>query len=90
MDICRFVVVTYLNIKTLEPGKYTLKMRARDGHGNLTEETSMNIRVKSPIWKTPLAYLIYIFIVVSNSFYIYLIMLRYYRNLVNHKDYETK
>ena len=23
---------SYLNIKTLEPGKYTLKMRARDGH----------------------------------------------------------
>ena len=28
-----------LNIKALNPGKYTLKMRARDGHGNLTKET---------------------------------------------------
>ena len=69
---------SYLNIKTLEPGKYTLKMRARDGHGNLTKETSMNIRVKSPIWKTPLAYLIYIVILLAIAF-IYLIMLRYYK-----------
>ena len=69
---------SYLNIKTLEPGKYTLKMRARDGHGNLTKETSMNIRVKSPIWKTPLAYLIYIVILLAIAFYIL-------QNLVNHK-----
>ena len=62
---------SYLNIKTLEPGKYTLKMRARDGHGNLTKETSMNIRVKSPIWKTPLAYLIYIVILLAIAFYIF-------------------
>ena len=49
-----------LEIKSLNPGKYTLKIRARDSHGNLTKETSVNIRVKNPIWKTPLAYLIYI------------------------------
>ncbi|MBC5996766.1 hypothetical protein EAI30_06655 [Romboutsia ilealis] len=52
----------YLDIESLESAKYTLKLRARDGHGNLTDETIMNIRVKQPIWKTPLAYLIYIII----------------------------
>ena len=46
-------------------------MRARDGHGNLTKETSMNIKVKSPIWKTPLAYLIYIIILLAIAFYIF-------------------
>ena len=73
---------SYLNIKTLEPGKYTLKMR--DGHGNLTKETSMNIRVKSPIWKTPLAYLIYIIVLLAIAFYIFNYV-KILQNLVNHK-----
>ena len=59
-----------LNIKGLNPGKYTLKIRARDGNGNLTKETPINIRVKNPIWKTPLAYLTYIIILSAVSFYI--------------------
>ena len=75
---------SYLNIKILEPGKYTLKMRARDGHGNLTKETSMNIRVKSPIWKTPLAYLIYIIVLLAIAFYIFNYV-KILQNLVNHK-----
>lgn len=33
-------------LKSLEPGRYTLKIRARDGHGELTKETKINIRVK--------------------------------------------
>lgn len=53
---------SYMNYKTLNPGRYTFKVRARDVHGNLTEETSINIRVKSPIWKTPLAYFIYLIV----------------------------
>ena len=60
-----------IDFKSLEPGKYTLKIRARGGHGELTKETSMNIRVKNPIWKTPLAYLIYIFITLALFIYIF-------------------
>ena len=52
--------ISYLSIKFLDPGKYKLKLRARDGHGNLTEETTMNLRVKNPIWRSPIAYIIYI------------------------------
>ncbi|MCR1951203.1 hypothetical protein NSA50_09055 [Clostridium sp. DSM 100503] len=59
-----------LYFKSLEPGKYTLKLRARDGHGELTEEASMNIRVKKPIWKSPLAYLIYLILIILIAFYI--------------------
>lgn len=51
---------SHLDIKFLDPGKYTLKLRARDGHGDLTKETTMNIRVKNPIWRTPIAYILYI------------------------------
>ncbi|WP_243241957.1 sensor histidine kinase [Clostridium sp. 1001275B_160808_H3] len=59
-----------LNLKSLDPGKYTLKLRARDGHGELTEETSMNIRVEKPIWKSPVAYLIYLTVIIGIAFYI--------------------
>lgn len=60
-----------IDFKSLEPGKYALKIRARGSHGELTKETSMNIRVKNPIWKTPLAYLIYIFIALALLIYIF-------------------
>ncbi|WP_373599001.1 ligand-binding sensor domain-containing protein [Paraclostridium bifermentans] len=60
-----------LDFKTLEPGKYTLKIRARDGHGELTKENSINIRVKKPIWKTSLAYLIYISIIIGMAICIF-------------------
>lgn len=59
-----------LDFKSLEPGKYTLRIRARDGHGELTKETRINIRVKNPIWKTPLAYLIYVSIALIIAIYI--------------------
>ena len=61
---------SFLGIRTLKPGKYTLKIRAKDGRGNISEETRMNIRVKNTIWKTPLAYLIYIVIVLGIITYI--------------------
>ena len=75
---------SYLNIKSLDSGKYTLKIRARDGHGNLTEETTMNIKVKNPVWKTPLAYLIYAIILLLVAFYI-LNYVRILQKLVNQK-----
>ena len=60
-----------LDFKSLEPGKYTLKIRARDGHGQLTEVTSLKMRVKNPIWKTPLAYLVYISIIIGILIYVF-------------------
>ena len=44
----------------------------------------MNIRVKSPIWKTPLAYLIYIIVLLAIAFYIFNYV-KILQNLVNHK-----
>lgn len=54
-----------LDFKSLDPGKYILKIRARDGNGELSEESMIKIIVKQPIWKTPLAYFIYIFIIIA-------------------------
>lgn len=59
-----------LEIKYLDPGKYTLKLRARDVYGYLTEETHMNIKVNPPIWKTPLAYFIYTILAIAVLYYI--------------------
>ena len=78
-----------LEIKSLNPGKYTLKIRARDSHGNLTKETSVNIRVKNPIWKTPLAYLIYIIIFLMVVYYIFNYV-KILQNLVNYKTMSLK
>ena len=60
-----------LEFKSLEPGKYTLKVRARDEHGELTKETRINIKVKNPFWKTPLAYIIYVSIILAFSVYVF-------------------
>ena len=73
-----------LSIKILKPGKYTLKIRARDGHGNLTDEAHMNIRVKNPIWKSPLACIIYVLIICAIVLYI-LNYVKILRKLVNQK-----
>ena len=61
-----------------------MKIRARDGHGNLTKETSMNIKVKNPLWKTPLAYLIYLIAFSVIAYYI-LNYVKILQNLVNQK-----
>ncbi|MDV4152060.1 two-component regulator propeller domain-containing protein [Clostridium sp. AL.422] len=73
-----------LYFKSLDPGKYTLKVRARDGHGELTKETIMNIRVKNPIWKTPIAYIIYV-IILSTIIFIIINKVRLLQKLVNIK-----
>ncbi len=73
-----------LDFKNLEPGKYILKIRARDGHGELTNETTMNIRVKNSMWKTPLAYLIYLSILLGLLIYIFNYV-KILRHLVNQK-----
>lgn len=73
-----------LYFKSLDPGKYNLKVRARDGHGELTKETIINIRVKNPIWKTPLAYIIYVIILATIIFFV-LNKVRILQKLVNIK-----
>lgn len=73
-----------LDFKYLESGNYTLKIRARDGQGEKTKETSIKIRVKNPIWKTTLAYMIYISIVIALFIYIFNYV-KILRHLVNQK-----
>lgn len=73
-----------LEFKSLNPGKYILKIRARDCNGELSEEAMIKIIVKQPIWKTPLAYFIYIFIIIALIISI-LSYVRILRNLIDRK-----
>ena len=73
-----------LDFKYLESGTYTLKIRARDGQGKKTKETSIKIRVKNPIWKTTLAYIIYISIIIALFICIFNYV-KILRHLVNQK-----
>ncbi|SDH17047.1 Signal transduction histidine kinase [Chitinophaga filiformis] len=55
--------ITYTNIN---PGTYTLMLKAANEDGYWNEEgISLKIRIKPPFWKTPLAYIIYMVLVVS-------------------------
>ncbi|MDN5925282.1 MAG: PAS domain-containing protein, partial [Xanthomonadales bacterium] len=43
----------------LEPGWYTIIIRARNGSGKWSTPTALSFRVLEPPWRTPLAYAIY-------------------------------
>lgn len=73
-----------ISIKSLNPGKYTLMIRARGGNGNLTEAISVNLTVKNPFWRTPIAYIIYIIILLALIIYI-LNYVKILRKLVQQK-----
>lgn len=53
----------YARYSNLPPGKYKMLMAGRNYNGVWTNVSSVNIKVKNFIWKTPLAYCIYIAIV---------------------------
>lgn len=78
-----------LEIKSLEPGKYILKIRARGRNGELTDETKINIRVKSPLWKTPFAYIMYFVILLIVFIYIFNYV-KILKHLVNKKTMHLK
>ncbi|WP_347708043.1 ATP-binding protein [Clostridium sp. D43t1_170807_H7] len=61
--------ISYANYTVLSPGKYTFKVRAMQDNGDLTEESSITIIIKSPWWKTKIAYCFYILIIGVIIFY---------------------
>jgi len=55
----------------LDPGEYVFHVKAISESGDWsTPATSIRISVKPPIWLTPFAYLIYLFVILSVLFYI--------------------
>ena len=53
----------YARYASLEPGKYTMLIAGRNYNGGWSNVSSINIKVKNSIWKTPYAYCFYIFII---------------------------
>ncbi len=53
-----------INYSDLAPGKYTLKIKARNYSGQLSDESSISFTINPPFWKSKLAIIIYILIIV--------------------------
>ncbi len=55
----------YVNYSSLPPGKYKLRVSASNALDEWTEEKVLHIDIASPFWRTPLAIIIYIVILIS-------------------------
>jgi len=61
-------LATYTNI---DPGEYTFKVVSTDASGNwVNNETSLNITIMPPFWRTTLAYIIYALLIGGTLFFI--------------------
>jgi signal transduction histidine kinase/DNA-binding response OmpR family regulator/streptogramin lyase len=50
----------------LDPGDYTFKVRTADDRGGWNpEELALHIRILPPFWKTPLAYILYVLLLIG-------------------------
>lgn len=59
--------VTYTN---LAPGNYTLRVKAANSDGFWSDDsTVLNIHIKPPFWLSPLAYIFYLFLLMSILLY---------------------
>ena len=55
----------YANYTNLEGGKYTFMVRARNSSGTWSEPTSIEFVVQVKPWKSPVAYMMYVLILIS-------------------------
>jgi signal transduction histidine kinase/ligand-binding sensor domain-containing protein/DNA-binding response OmpR family regulator len=51
---------TYTN---LDPGRYTFKVKILNGDGSWSDVKSLQINIRPPFWRTPIAYIIYILVI---------------------------
>ncbi|MEG1423258.1 MAG: two-component regulator propeller domain-containing protein [Peptostreptococcaceae bacterium] len=58
-----------INYSNLYPGKYTLKVKARNHNGMISEENSVKFKIKPPFWASGFAFLIYILIILASMYY---------------------
>lgn len=58
-----------INYSNLHPGKYELQIMARDSVGNSTEQLKLNITIKNPPWLSPIAYIIYVVVIMWLIFF---------------------
>ncbi|MBO3444255.1 sensor histidine kinase [Clostridium sp. CCUG 7971] len=55
----------------LEPGKYTFEVVGRNSSGKWSNPSQINIEIENPLWKTPIAYMGYISILLGIVFIVW-------------------
>ena len=60
----------YARYASLAPGKYKMLIKGRSYNGVWSDISEVNIKVKNSIWRSPIAYIIYI-IIIASIIYIY-------------------
>ncbi len=60
----------YARYANLAPGKYKMLVAGRNYNGVWSDVSEVNIKVKNSIWRSPIAYIIYI-IIIASIIYIY-------------------
>lgn len=61
----------YARYSNLPPGKYQMQIAGRNHNGIWSEVSNINIKVKNSIWKTPLASIIYMVIILIVIYLVY-------------------
>ncbi|WP_243190672.1 sensor histidine kinase [Clostridium gallinarum] len=77
----------YARYASIPPGKYKLLIKGRNYNGVWSDISTLNIKVKNSIFKTPIAYCTYIFILIIGIYYFYNQM-NILNSLVKKKTYE--
>jgi len=73
-----------INYSDLDPGTYTLKVKARSYSGKVSDESSVTFTIKPPFWKSNLALLIYI-IIIALVIYRHIVNVKKLDNMVKNK-----
>ncbi|WP_338608636.1 two-component regulator propeller domain-containing protein [Clostridium baratii] len=60
----------YVNYTNIEPGKYTFKVRSRNRDGEISEVTEVKLKIKKAWYRSTLAYIIYILILLSIVYFV--------------------
>jgi signal transduction histidine kinase/ligand-binding sensor domain-containing protein/DNA-binding response OmpR family regulator len=60
----------FIDFFRLDPGKYTLVVKAANGSGYEHQGTTLTIVVKKPLWRSNLAILIYLLVLLAIGFFI--------------------
>lgn len=58
-----------ITLSNLSSGKYHLKIKARDNNGVMSEESDISFSIKAPFWRSKLAFMLYMLIIVLLYFY---------------------
>ena len=77
----------YARYASLKPGKYTMLIAGRNYNGVWSDVSSINIKVKNSIWRTPYAYFLYI-IIISVIIYLFYNQVKILDGLVRQRTQE--